>query len=97
MIFNLQYHLARAMLLYANAPAPTARAEQQVAGSWNHEANKKEIIMAKKAGREKIILQSTESTYRQCTTRNKQKHPDRLTLRKYDPILRRHTLFKEVR
>ena len=53
--------------------------------------------MAKKTGRENVILQSMDSTYRHCTTRNKQKHTDRLTLRKYDPILRRHTWFKEVR
>jgi large subunit ribosomal protein L33 len=31
------------------------------------------------------------------TRKNRRNHPDRLTLRKYDPIVRRHVLFREER
>jgi large subunit ribosomal protein L33 len=31
------------------------------------------------------------------TTKNKQKNPERLELRKYDPVVRRHVPFKESR
>ncbi len=47
--------------------------------------------------REKVILKSTESTYRYSSVKNKSKTPDRLTLRKYDPLLRKHVEFKETK
>ena len=49
--------------------------------------------MAKK--REKIKLKSTESAFCYYSIKNKTQTPDRITLRKYDPTLRRHTEFKE--
>lgn len=58
----------------------------------------KERIMAKKSGkgpRVTIKMSSTESPYRFTTTKNKRNHPQRLELRRYDPVLRRHVLFKE--
>ena len=31
------------------------------------------------------------------TTKNKKTHPDRLELRKYDPVVKRHVVFKEAK
>lgn len=45
--------------------------------------------------RDKIKLQSTESAYFYTTDKNKRKKPEKLKLRKYDPILRKHVLFEE--
>lgn len=54
--------------------------------------------MAKgKGARVNIIMESTESGYRYHTTKNKSTHPARLEIRKYDPKLRRHVLFKETK
>ena len=54
--------------------------------------------MAKKAGnRVKIKLRSTESPYTYMTTKNKRTTPDRLQLKKYDPVIKKHVLFKETR
>ncbi|MBE6476495.1 MAG: 50S ribosomal protein L33 [Propionibacteriaceae bacterium] len=45
-----------------------------------------------------IILESTAGTgYRYVTTKNRRNTPDRLVLRKYDPIARRHVEFRERR
>ncbi|PRX60615.1 LSU ribosomal protein L33P [Nonomuraea fuscirosea] len=45
-----------------------------------------------------IRLKSTAGTgYTYVTTKNRRNDPDRLTLRKYDPTLRRHVLFREER
>jgi len=51
--------------------------------------------MAKKDDRIKIKLRSTESSYVYHTIKNKRNTPERLQLKKYDPILRKHVLFKE--
>jgi large subunit ribosomal protein L33 len=54
--------------------------------------------MAKAKGRIIITLESTEGTgYRYTTTKNKQKHPTRVEFRKYDPVARKHTIFKETK
>lgn len=45
--------------------------------------------------REKVRMQSTESAYYYTTTKNKKKSPDKLKLKKYDPIVRKHVLFEE--
>lgn len=52
--------------------------------------------MAKK-GREKIKLKSAESAYIYTTTKNKTRTPDRLSFKKYDPMVRRHVEFKEAK
>lgn len=44
-----------------------------------------------------IKLKSTESHYHYVTTKNKKTHPERLELRKYDPVVKRHVLFKETK
>lgn len=51
--------------------------------------------MAAKGDRIHIKMKSTESPFMYHTEKNKRKHPDRLQLRKYDPVLRKHVLFKE--
>ena len=45
-----------------------------------------------------IKLRSTAGTgYTYVTRKNRRNDPDRLSLRKYDPIIRRHVEFKETR
>ena len=59
--------------------------------------------MAKKGARVRVTLECTEARKegkppsRYMTTKNKQKNPGRLELRKYNPHLRRHTIHKEIR
>lgn len=46
--------------------------------------------------REKVKLNSTAGTgYSYYTTKNKQKTPDKLQFKKYDPRARKHVLFVE--
>jgi large subunit ribosomal protein L33 len=48
--------------------------------------------------RDKIVLESTAGTgIRYVTTKSRRNTPDRLVLRKYDRIARRHVEFKETR
>jgi len=51
--------------------------------------------MAKNKIRMQVRLESTESTYVYWTQKSKRNTKDPLQLRKYDPILRRHVMFKE--
>ncbi len=53
--------------------------------------------MAKKE-REKIKLLSTADTgFYYTTTKNKKNTPDKLEFKKYDPIARKHVVFKETK
>lgn len=55
-------------------------------------------MATKKAIREKIRLRSTAGTgYTYVTHKNRRNDPDRLVLRKYDPVVRRHVDFREGR
>lgn len=48
--------------------------------------------------RPKVTLQSTAGTgYRYVTRKNRRNTPERLIVRKYDPIVRQHVEFKEIR
>ena len=47
--------------------------------------------------RDKIKLKSTESTHFYTTTKNRRKTVEKLELMKYDPIVKRHVLYKEDR
>lgn len=47
--------------------------------------------------REKIKLKSSKSTHYYYSFKNKTKTPDRITLKKYDPIVREHVEFKETK
>ena len=48
--------------------------------------------------RVQVILECTETKLRHhVTTKNKKTHPERLEMRKYNPVLRRHSLYREVK
>jgi len=48
--------------------------------------------------RDIIQLESTAGTgYRYTVTKNKRLHPERLEFRKYDPVVRKHVVFKETK
>jgi large subunit ribosomal protein L33 len=52
--------------------------------------------MAKNENRIKIKLRSTAGTgYTYMTTKNKQNHRERITMKKYDPVVRKHVEFRE--
>ena len=51
--------------------------------------------MAKSQARETVKLRSTESSYVYTTKKNKRNTTERLELKKYDPVLRKHVIFKE--
>lgn len=55
--------------------------------------------MAKKTKeiRHIVKLKSTESDYIYYTEKNRRNTTTRLELKKYDPILRRHVIFREER
>ena len=57
--------------------------------------------MAKKGKnvRMNITLECTEApgTSRYATMKNRRNTPDRLELKKYNPVLRKHTLHKEIK
>ncbi|MDG1291416.1 MAG: 50S ribosomal protein L33 [Flavobacteriaceae bacterium] len=60
--------------------------------------------MAKKGSRVQVILECTEhkesgksGTSRYITTKNKKNTPDRLEIKKFNPILKRMTLHKEIK
>ena len=62
--------------------------------------------MAKKAkgNRQQVILECTEhkesgqpGTSRYITTKNRKKTPDRIERKKYNPILKKHTLHREIK
>jgi large subunit ribosomal protein L33 len=54
--------------------------------------------MAKKGKRESIKLESSAGTGHFYTTvKNRQNSPDKLELKKYDPVARKHVLYKETK
>ena len=53
--------------------------------------------MAKKGSRMMVKLKSTESHHIYYTEKNKRNTTERLELRKYDPVLRRHVIYKETK
>jgi large subunit ribosomal protein L33 len=54
--------------------------------------------VAKKGKREKIRLESSAGTGHFYTTvKNRQNTPDKLELKKYDPVVRKHVEFKEAK
>ena len=60
--------------------------------------------MAKNGNRVQVILECTEhkatgkpGTSRYVTTKNKKNTTDRMELKKYNPILRKYTLHKEIK
>jgi len=64
----------------------------------------KSIEMAKKGNRIQVILECTEhkatgmaGTSRYITTKNKKNTTERLELKKYNPILKKMTVHKEIK
>ncbi|MBM3258782.1 MAG: 50S ribosomal protein L33 [Candidatus Sericytochromatia bacterium] len=53
--------------------------------------------MAASGHRVIIKLRSTESPYQYTTFKSKRNDPDRLVLKKYDPVVKRHVEFKETK
>lgn len=54
--------------------------------------------MAKKGNRVGIELESTAGTgFRYRTEKNKRNNTARIELRKYDPVARKHVIFKETK
>ena len=60
--------------------------------------------MAKKGNRVQVILECTEhkttglpGTSRYITIKNKKNNPERLELKKYNPILKKKTVHKEIK
>jgi large subunit ribosomal protein L33 len=52
--------------------------------------------MARNESRIKVKLRSTAGTgYTYMTTKNKQNQRERITMKKYDPVVRQHVDFKE--
>jgi len=51
--------------------------------------------MAAKGSRVTIRMGSTESPHRFTTRKNKRNTPARLELRRFDPVVRRHVLYRE--
>ncbi len=54
--------------------------------------------MAKKSGvRETIKLKSTESPHMYSTKKNKRNTPNRMEIKKFDPVLRKHVVYRETK
>ena len=60
--------------------------------------------MAKKGNRVQVILECTEhkesgmaGTSRDITTKNKKNTPDRMEIKKFNPVLKRMTVHKEIK
>jgi len=60
--------------------------------------------MAKKGNRVQVILECTEhkatgkaGTSRYKTTKNKKNTPDRIEIKKFNPILKKMTIHKEIK
>ena len=54
--------------------------------------------MAGNSKRTIIQLESTAGTgYRYTVTKSKKRHPGRIEYRKFDPIVKKHVIFKETK
>ena len=51
--------------------------------------------MAKKGPRQIIKLKSAGDSHMYLSAKNRRNDPNRLELRKYDPTLRRHVIYRE--
>ena len=51
-----------------------------------------------KTGRDKIKLESTAGTgHFYTTTKNKRTMPEKMTIKKFDPVVRKHVDYKETK
>lgn len=53
--------------------------------------------MAKKGPRVLVKLRSTESSHMYISEKNRRNNTQRLELKKYDPTLRRHVIYRETK
>jgi len=53
--------------------------------------------MAKKGARVLVKMQSTESGHIYHTEKSRRNDPQRLELKKFDPVVRRHVLYREMK
>ena len=53
--------------------------------------------MAKAQARETIKLKSTASPHMYSTKKNKRNTSGKLEIKKYDPVVRKHVIYKEVK
>ena len=54
--------------------------------------------MAKKTAREKIRLVFSEGTgHFYTTTKNKRNMPEKMEIKKFDPVARKHVMYKEAK
>ena len=54
--------------------------------------------MAGNSKRAIVQIESTSGTgYRYTVTKSKRLHPDRVEYRKYDPVVKKHVIFKETK
>lgn len=53
--------------------------------------------MAKKGNRIIVKMRSTESGHMYITSKNRRNDTSRLELKKYDPLLRRHVIYRETK
>jgi large subunit ribosomal protein L33 len=53
--------------------------------------------MAKKGPRVLIKMRSTESSHMYLTEKNRRNDTGRMELKKYDPLLRRHVVYRETK
>ncbi|MCB0045666.1 MAG: 50S ribosomal protein L33 [Caldilineaceae bacterium] len=51
--------------------------------------------MAKKGPRVLVKMRSTESSHMYLTEKNRRNDPNRMELRKFDPIVRKHVVYRE--
>ena len=51
--------------------------------------------MAKKGPRVLVKMRSTESSHMYLTSKNRRNDPSRLELKKFDPTLRQHVIYRE--
>jgi len=51
--------------------------------------------MAKKGHRQNIILTNDETGHSYHTTKNKNNTAEKISIKKYDPVLRKHVVYKE--
>lgn len=54
--------------------------------------------MAAKSAREKIkLVSSAETGHFYTTTKNKRNTPNKMEIKKYDPVVRKHVVYKEAK
>jgi large subunit ribosomal protein L33 len=55
------------------------------------------MTMAKKGARILVKMKSTESGHMYYTEKNRRSDPQRLELKKYDPFIRKHVIYRETK